>query len=321
MRRRKFIAGLITLAWQSVADAQQTAGPAVGYLSFGAAETSPFLTDFRRGLAESGYIEGKNLTIEYRWAQRFDQLPSLAADLVNRGVAVLFALTLSGGLAAKNATRSIPIVCLSGGDPVNFGLVDSLNKPGGNVTGISELNQGLVPKRLELLREALPGAKVFSMLINPARSATSTIPEARDAARRVGVELHFQSAKDKDEIDHAFAEYAELGAQGLLINPDPLFVNERELILGLAMRRRVAAIYFDRIFAASGGLMSYGASLADIYRQAGVYVGRILKGEKPANLPVLQPTKFELVINLKAAKELGLGIPATLLASADEVIE
>jgi putative tryptophan/tyrosine transport system substrate-binding protein len=199
--------------------------------------------------------------------------------------------------------------------------VDSLNKPGGNVTGISQLTQGLVPKRLALLREVLPRARVFSMLVNPARSTASTIAEARDAAQTVGVELHFQSAKDQDEIDRAFAEYAELGAEGLLINPDPLFVNERELILRLAARRSVAAIYFDRIFVASGGLMSYGASLTDIARQAGVYVGRILKGEKPADLPVLEPTKFELVINLKAAKELGLGIPATLLASADELIE
>jgi putative ABC transport system substrate-binding protein len=286
-------------------------------------ERSVFAVDaFRRGLAETGYVEGKNLKIEYRWAQRYDQLPSLADDLVNRGVAVLFATPLSGGLAAKNATRSIPIVSSSGGDPVDFGLVDSLSRPGGNVTGISQMTQKLVPKRLELLREALPWATVFSMLVNPAaRSTASAIAEAKGAAQAVGIELHFQSAKDKDEIDHAFAAYAELGANGLLVNPDPLFFNERELVLELTTRRRVPAMYFDRIFAASGGLMSYGASIADIFRQAGVYVGRILKGEKPADLPVQQPTKFEFVINLKTAKQLALSIPSTLLASADEVIQ
>jgi putative ABC transport system substrate-binding protein len=235
MRRREFIAGATALAWHSAAKAQQPAAPTIGFLSLGANETSAFLNDFRRGLTESGYVEGKNLTIEYRWAERYDQMPSLAADLVNRGVAVLFAQPLSGGLAAKNATTSIPIVFSSGGDPVDFGLVNSLNKPGGNITGISQLTQGLVPKRLELLREALPRARVFSMLLNPAaRSTVAAIAEARGAAQTVGVELHFQSAKDKDEIDRAFAAYAELGANGLLINPDPLFVNERELILRLA---------------------------------------------------------------------------------------
>jgi putative tryptophan/tyrosine transport system substrate-binding protein len=324
VRRREFIAGVgSVLTWPSAIRAQQPATPKVGFLFVGVAEKSIFLADaFRRGLTENGYVEGKNLVIEYRWADRYDQLPSLAADLVNRGVAVLFASPLSGGLAAKNATRSIPIVFESGGDPVDFGLVDSLNRPGGNITGISELTQKLVPKRLELLREALPRATAFSMLVNPmARSTASTTSEAADAARTVGVKLHFHNAKDNDEIVRAFAEYAALGTNGLLINPGPLFLNERESILGLATRYSAPVIYFDRIFAVSGGLMSYGASLADLLRQAGAYVARILKGEKPADLPVQQPTKFELVINLKAAKQLALSIPPTLLARADEVIE
>jgi putative ABC transport system substrate-binding protein len=324
MRRREFIAGVgSALAWPSAIKAQQPTIPTVGYLFFGIAGKSVFRVDaFRRGLAETGYIEGKNLAIEYRWADRYDQLPSLAADLANRGVAVLYASPTSAGLAAKNATRSIPIVFVSGSDPVDFGLVDSLNRPGGNITGISQLTQKLVPKRLELLREVVPRATVFSMLVNPmARPTASTIAEAKAAAQAVGVEVHFLSAKDKDEIAHAFAEHVELGAKALLINPDGLFIDERELIVGLAAQRSVPTIYFDRIFATSGGLMSYGASLADLYRQAGVYVGRILKGEKPANLPVLQPTKYELIINLKTAKALGIDVPSTLLARADEVIE
>ena len=324
MRRREFIAGVgSALAWPSAIKAQQPTTPTVGFLNVGIAEKSMFYADaLRRGLTETGYIDGKNLTIEYRWAERYDQLPSLAADLVDRGVTVLFASPLSAGLAAKKVTRSIPIVFCSGGDPVDFGLVDSLNRPGGNITGISQLTQKLVPKRFELLREVVPRATAFSMLVNPtARATASAIGDAKAAAQAVGVKLHFHSAKDKEEIAHAFAEYVELGANALLINPDPLFLDERELILGLATRRSVPTIYFDRIFVAAGGLMSYGASLAELFRLAGVYVGRILKGEKPADLPVQQPTNFELVINLKAAKELALSIPATLLASATEVIE
>jgi putative tryptophan/tyrosine transport system substrate-binding protein len=324
MRRREFIAGVgSTLAWPSAIKAKQATIPTVGFLVVGSAKAQVDVADaFRGGLAENGYIEGKNLALEYRWADRYDQLPSLAADLVYQDVTVIFASPLSAGLAAKTVTRSIPIVFLSGGDPVDFGLVDSLNRPGGNVTGISQLTQKLVPKRLDLLREVLPRATVFSMLVNPlGRTTASTSSEAADAAHTAGVELHFHNAKDKEEIVRAFAEYVAVGASGLLINPDPLFVTERDLILDLAKRHRVPVIYFDRVFVMSGGLMSYGANLAELFRQSGVYVSRILKGEKPADLPVQQPTKFELVINQKAARELALSIPATLLASADEVIE
>ena len=325
VRRREFIAGVgFAVTWPPLAiRAQQSATTTVGFLFVGVAEKSIFLADaFRRGLTENGYIEGKNLVIEYRWADRYDQLPSLAADLVNRRVTVLFAAPLSGGLAAKNATKSIPIVFESGGDPVDFGLVDSLSRPGGNITGISELTQKLVPKRLGLFREVLPRATVLSMLVNPmARSTAAATAEAADAARAAGVELHFHNAKDRDEIAHAFAQYAALGANGILINPDPVFLSEREFILELATRHSVPVMYFDRVFTVSGGLMSYGASLAELFRQSGVYVGRILKGEKPADLPVQQPTKFELVINLNTAKQLGLSIPPMLLARADEVIE
>ena len=324
MRRREFIAGAgSALVWPSAIQAQQQV-PTVGFLHVGTPESSGHLAEaFRLGLAEKGYVERKNLTVEYRWADRYDQLPLLAADLVNRGVAALFAFPLSGGLAAKNATRSIPILFVSGGDPVDSGLVDSLNRPGGNITGISELTQKLVPKGFELLREILPGALIFSMLINPTggRVAARARAEATAAAQAIGAELHFLEAKDRDEIPGAFGENVALRAKGLLINPDPLFLKERDLILEFAREHRVPVMHFERIFAVSGGLMSYGASVPELFRQAGVYVGRILNGEKPADLPVQQPTKFELVINLKAAKELALTIPATLLASADEVIE
>ena len=321
MKRREFIAGLV--ANLTLPAAMQAATPVVGFLYVGREDRSAIFAEaFRRGLEEAGYINDKNLTIEYRWANRYDQLPLLAEDLVNRKVNVLFATPLSAGFAAKRATTTIPIVFLTGGDPVDAGLVDSLSSPGGNATGVSELTQKLVPKRLEFLRELLPQAKVFAMLVNPAaRSTGPATAEAAAAAEAVGLKLHFAGANNKEEIARAFTALSERAAEGLLINPDPLFLDERDLILDLASRQRVPTVYFDRVFSASGGLMSYGPSLSELFRLAGVYVGRVLKGARPADLPVQQPTKFELVINLSTAKQLALTVPATLLARANEVVE
>ena len=279
---------------------------------------------FRQGLGETGYVEGQNVAIEYRWAEdHYDRLPGLAADLVGRKVDLI---ATSGGnvsaLAAKNATSTIPIVFASGGDPVATGLVASLARPGGNLTGFSFLVGELNPKRLELLSELVPQARVIALLVNPNNpNAEGTIQDMQEAARAKGVQLPILKAGTESEIDAAFASLVQLQAGALVVGGDPFFNSRREQLVALASRHAVPAIYEGREFAVAGGLISYGASLTAAYRQLGTYAGKILKGAKPADLPVQQPTKFELVINLKTAKALGLTVPQSILARADEVIE
>jgi putative ABC transport system substrate-binding protein len=275
---------------------------------------------FHQGLSETGYVEGQNVAIEYRWAEgHYDRLPALATDLVGRKVDVIVA---SGGpapaRAAKNATSSIPIIFATGGDPVDFGLVASLARPGGNLTGVSLLARELMPKRLELLSELVPQAGVIALLVNPSPVNTEDLQEA---ARAKGVQLHILKADTESEIDSAFATFVQLHAGALLVGADLFFFNRREQLLALAARHALPAMYEWREFAEAGGLISYGSSRTAAYRQVGIYVGKILQGAKPADLPVQQPTMFELVVNLKTAKALGLTIPPSVLARADEVIE
>jgi putative tryptophan/tyrosine transport system substrate-binding protein len=322
VRRREFVTllGGAVVGWPLTARAQQPAMPVVGVLFAG----SVSLADaFKRGLAETGYVDGKNVTIEYRWANgQYDQIPALVADLVNRQVAVLVVDTLTAGFTAKAATKTIPIVFASGTDPVDAGLVESLNHPGGNLTGIASITQQIVPKRLQYLREMIPGAAIVAMLVNPdARATAPSSAAALAAAQRLGVQIHFLSTRSDDELVSAFMTLNQLQVDALLVTPDPFFGVRRDQLIALAARHAVPTIYFNRPFAVAGGLMSYGPSNPDIYQQMGLYTGRILKGEKPANLPVQLPTKFELVINLKTAKTLGLTVPTTLLTTADEVIE
>jgi putative ABC transport system substrate-binding protein len=299
--------------------------PVVGYISDGAPGPGSGVAAFRQGLSETGYVEGQNVTIEYRWAEgRYDRLPELAADLAARNVAVIAADTTPAALAAKNATATIPIVFAVGADPVEHGLVTSFARPGGNLTGFSGLPVELLPKRLELLSELVPQARVIALLVNP-NNPTFTERLIRDrlqeAARVKGVKLAIVEASTESEIDAAFASLVRLQAGGLVVSPDNFLGSRREQLLALAARHAVPAMYSWRETVAAGGLISYGTSLPAVYRQTGVYVGRILKGEKPADLPVQQPTTFELVINLKTAKALGLTIPQSILTRADEVIE
>jgi len=326
MRRREFITllGGATVAWPLAARAQQPAMPVIGFLR----NTSPhssasFLAALHRGLNEAGYIEGQNVAIEYRWAEsHYDRLPALAADLVRRQAAVIIAAGNAAALAAKAATTTIPIVFATGDDPVRLGLVASLSRPAGNVTGVSFLAAPVVAKRLELLRELVPNVVIVAHLMNPTGPTTAPeVEEAQVAARSLGQQLQVLQASSASEIDTAFATMARLRAGALHVAGDGLFVDRRAQIVALAARHSLPAGYFEREFVVAGGLMSYGTSQADAYRSAAVYAGRILKGEKPADLPVLLPTKFELVINLKTAKALGLHIPDKLLALADEVIE
>jgi putative ABC transport system substrate-binding protein len=275
---------------------------------------------FHQGLSDTGYVEGQNVAIEYRWAEgHYDWLPTLAADLVGRKVDVIVA---SGGpapaRAAKNVTTTIPIVFATGGDAVDFGLVASLARPGGNLTGVSLLANELMPKRLQLLSELVPQAKLIALLVNPGPPNNDDL---REAARAKGIQLHILKAGTESEIDSAFASFVQLHAGALLVGADLFFFGRREQLLALAARHALPAMYEWREFAAAGGLISYGASRAAAYRQVGIYVGKILHGAKPADLPVEQPTKLELVINLKTAAALGLTIPQTILARADEVIE
>jgi putative ABC transport system substrate-binding protein len=303
--------------------AQQKAMPVIGYLGTGSAgAAAPLLAAFHQGLSETGYVEGQNLAIEYRWAEaRYDRLPALATDLVGRKVDVIAAPSIPAALAAKGATSTIPIV-FSVGDPVDLGLAASLAQPGGNLTGVSTMVPEMTPKRVELLSDLVPQAGVIALLVNPNNSNTErTIGEMQEAARVKGLRFHILKAGSESEIDAAFATLAQLHAGALVVGGDPFFGSRRELLVALASRYRVPAIYPLREFANAGGLVSYGPSLAASFREVGVYAGKILKGAKPADLPVQQPTTFELVINLKTAAALGLTVPPSILARADEVIE
>jgi putative ABC transport system substrate-binding protein len=325
--RRQFITllGGAAAAWPVAARAQQPTMPMIGSL-FGvaAAEWAAPMAGFRRGLGEMGFVEGRNVVIEDRWADgQYDRMPAMAADLVARKVAViLVGGNLPGVRAALAATRSIPIVFTTGADPVANGLVASLNRPGGNATGVTFIGGELVPKQLELLHEAVPNSTRIAVLVNPANPVTSqdVMQGAQAAARRRGLDLVVVNASTENGIETAFATAVQQRAAALLFD-DAYFFSRREQIAALGLRHALPTIGGQREAVAAGTLMSYGASIPDSYRQAGVYVGRILKGEKPADLPVMQPTKFELVINLKTAKSLGLTVPPMLLARADEVIE
>jgi putative ABC transport system substrate-binding protein len=327
VRRRDLFAVVAgaAVAWPLALRAQQKAMPVIGYLS-GASPGpyAPFVAAFHQGLSATGYVEGQNLAIEYRWAEgHYDRLPALAADLVGRKVDLLAA---SGGSvsvrAAKSATSTIPIVFTSGDDPVATGLVASLARPGGNLTGVSFLDVELNPKRLELLSELVPQAREIALLVNPNNSnAGRTMREVQEAARAKGVQLPILKASTEGEIDAAFTTLVQLQAGALLVAGDPFFFTRREQLAALASRHAVPAIYEARESVVAGGLICYGASFTSVYRQLGIYAGKILKGEKPADLPVQQPTTFELIINLKTAKALGLTVPQALLMRAHEVIE
>ena len=326
MRRREFITALSgAAAWPAIAWAQQPAMPIIGYLSARSAQTDvPMLAAFTRGLAENGFATGRNVAIEYRWGEgKFDSLPAQAADLVDRRVAVLVAAggEIVAGIA-KAATSTIPIVFLVSGDPVQSGLVASVNRPGGNVTGVNMLLFTLTGKQLGLLRELVPASSTVAVLVNPQQPvARLQASEAKSAARATGQRLVVVTASTEPEIDTAFATMLQERAEALLVVASPFFVVSAPKIVALAARHALPALYFRRELADAGGLMSYGSSTDEAYRQAGVYAARILKGEKPADLPVVQSALFELVINLKTAKALGITVPPALLARADEVIE
>ena len=328
MKRRGFImllGGATAAAWPLAARAQQPAMPVVGLLSSRSpGEATASLAAVRAGLAKGGYVEGQNVAIEYRWAEgHYDRLPALAVELTRRQVAVI--VTMGGepsALAAKAATQSIPIVFNSGSDPVAAGLVASLNRPGRNATGVSMLFVELEPKQLEILNELIPKLAVIAVLVNPTFVfAEKEAKDALEVGRALGKEVHIVTASSEGEIGTAFEDLVKHRAGALLVAPDPFLFDRREHLVALAARHAIPAMYFAREFPEAGGLLSYGTSIAEVYQQVGVYAGRILKGEKPADLPVVQPTKLELVINLKAAKALGLNVPPTLLARADEVIE
>jgi putative ABC transport system substrate-binding protein len=328
MRRREFStllggAATASAAWPSPLSAQK-ATPVIGYLGAGAPGPSTAnVAKVRQGLSETGYVEGQNLTIEYRWAEGlFDRMPVFAADFAGRKVDVIVATADPAAHAAKNATSTIPIVFIAGGDPVGQGLVASLARPGGNLTGVSFFIVDLHPKRFELLRELVPQAREVAVLLNPRVPVIEHIVrDALQAARVQGMQLHILHASTESEIDAAFAALVQWQADALFVASDPLFFSRREQIVTLVARHAVPAIYDLREFVAAGGLISYGTNFPAVFRQIGIYTGKILKGAKPADLPVLQPTTFELVINMKTAKALGLTIPPSILSRADEVIE
>lgn len=327
MRRREFITflGGAAAGWPLAARAQQPALPVIGFLGPGSAESDAFrVTAFRQGLNESGYVEGQNVTIVYRWAEgRHDLLPAMAADLVHRQVAVIAATSTPAALAAKAATTTIPIVFEMAADPVKLGLVASLSRPGGNVTGVTQLGEEVAPKRLELLHELLPTAHVLALLVDPSDPALAE-PQARvshSAANALGIELHVLNASTERDFDAVFAKLIELRAGGLVIGGNAFFTGHNDQLAALTFRHAVPAIYQRREFAAAGGLLSYGSSIPDTHRLVGLYTGRILKGDQPTDLPVQQATKIELYINLKTAKAFGLTIPLSLLGRADEVFE
>jgi len=326
MRRRELmlvLGGALTAA-RGLRE-QQKAMPVIGFLGVASpGPYAPFVTALRQGLSETGYVEGQNLAIEYRWAEgHYDRLPALAADLVGRKVDMI--ATTGGGSsarAAKSATSTIPIVFTTGGDPVESGLVASLARPGGNLTGVSMMFTELMPKRLELISELVPQAAVIALLVNPNNAGDEPmIRDVQEAAQAKGVQLQILKAGAEGDFETAFASLARLRAGALIVSPDPFFGSRREQLVTLASRHAVPAIYEWRKFTAAGGLISYGPSVQAAFRQAGIYAGRILKGEKPADLPVQRPTTFELVINLNTAKALGLTVPPSILARADEVIE
>jgi len=325
MQRRELIMLLGgAAAWPLAARAQQSAMPVIGFLNSGWPDGGLFVAAFRQGLKEADYVDGQNATIEYRWAEgQYDRLPSLAADLVQQKVTVIAATSTPAALAAKAATSTVPIVFTTGGDPIKLGLVASLGRPGGNLTGVTTLNVEVGPKRLELARELFPGATTFALLVNPASPLAATVSKDLQAvADTLGVRLHVLHASTEADFEAAFATAAQLRAAALVISTaDPLFNSHAAQLGALALRHSVPAIYQYREFAAAGGLMSYGGYATDTYRLGGVYTGRILKGEKPADLPVQQATKVELIINLKTAKALGITVPLPLSGRADELIE
>jgi putative ABC transport system substrate-binding protein len=327
MRRREFITllGGAAIVWPLTAHAQQPTMPTIGFLGSASPDGyAPFVGGFLRGLKEAGFIDGENVAIAYRWAEgQYDRLPSLAADLVAKRVSVIVATGgLPPSLAAKEATKTIPIVFTLGSDPVKFGLVSSLNRPGGNVTGVSLFAYLLDAKRVELMHELVPSAATIALLANPnSPQADAQFADVEAASRTFGQQVVILKASSDSDIDQAFAALSQRRVSALLVSADPFLLSRRNQIVALVARHNVPAMYEWRQFAEADGLMSYGVDLVDAYRQAGVYVAKILNGAKPADLPILQPTKFEFVINLKTAKKMGLDLPAKLLALADDVIE
>jgi putative tryptophan/tyrosine transport system substrate-binding protein len=325
LARRAFIPLIAAAAaWPLAARARQPAMPVIGVLGTRAPGADPhLLTALHRGLKEAGFVDGQNLRIDYRFAEnQYDRLPTLAADLVGRRVALIVSMGTPAAPAAKAATATIPVVFGVGDDPVQLGLIASLARPGGNLTGITTLSGELGSKRLELLRELVPTATLVGVLVNPTNvNAEAVLKDLQAAARAMGLQIHLLWASTEHEIEAAFATLLEARAGGLMVGTDPFFNSRSEQLAQLALRHAVPTVYQFREFAAAGGLMSYGGSITEVYRLAGIYVGRILKGEKPGDLPVHQSTKVELIINLRTAKVLGLEVPPTLLARADEVIE
>jgi len=327
MRRREFIkaATASAVAWPLAARAQQSARPVLGFVNVASAKnfTRP-LSAFLKGLGETGYVDGQNVAIEYRWAEgKNDRLPSFVADLIERKVTVIAATSTPAAIVAKAATTTIPIVFTTADDPVRLGLVASLNRPGGNVTGATQATVEVAPKQLQLLHELVPTANVMALLVNPASPtlADSSTRALQAAARTLGLNLHVLNASTEGEFDGVFAKLIQLRAGGLVIGSDPFFTSRTEQLAALAVHHAVPAVYHWREFAVAGGLVSYGAAVTDVYRLAGNYTGRILKGDKPADLPVQQVTKVEMHINQKTAKALGLTVPQALLSRADDMIE